>query len=381
MVVTALGCGGAERRITSLADGLSARGHRVDVAVLHAGSPFFTMDEQVEVRFFERDRLDRGGPIQRAGAFVRRPVWLARTLRASRPDVVVSFIDVANTITLLATLGSGLPVVVSERTYPPSRHLPWQYEVLRRLLYPRAARVVVQTGRAADWAKAWLEPSRVVVLPNPVPRQRGGIDSGGVDPDGVGPDGPDDRGRALRLPPGRWIAGMGRLHPLKGFDLLIEVFAGLAQRHPGWGLVLLGEGEERPRLEHMVQARGLGGRVLLPGQVHGPAAVLRQCHLFALTSSREGFPNALCEAMACGLAPVSFDCAAGPGEIIRHGVDGLLVQPGDADGLARGLERLMRDEALRQELAARAAEVCDRFDEALVLDRWVWLLEAVAGRA
>jgi glycosyltransferase involved in cell wall biosynthesis len=84
--------------------------------------------------------------------------------------------------------------------------------------------------------------------------------------------------------------------------------------------------------------------------------------------------------MACGLPAVSFDCEAGPRDIIRHEVDGLLVPPGDTSALASALDRLMADEAVRRSMAVRAVDVCDRFNPPEIVDRWEEVLERAAAR-
>jgi glycosyltransferase involved in cell wall biosynthesis len=101
--------------------------------------------------------------------------------------------------------------------------------------------------------------------------------------------------------------------------------------------------------------------VTFVGNVQLPETFLRGADLFVLPSRFEGFPNALCEAMACGLPVIAADCPTGPREIIRPEVDGLLVATENPEALARAMARLMNDEKLRRELGRRAREITERF--------------------
>ena len=156
---------------------------------------------------------------------------------------------------------------------------------------------------------------------------------------------------------------------VKGFDLLIEAFGRCATKHADWSLVILGEGPERASLQTFAVALGIADRVSLAGQVQEPATILNGADLFVLSSRSEGFPNALLEAMACQLPVVSTDCG-GPRNIIRDGVDGILVPPDDVTALADAMDRLMANPDERRRLGAGALEVIERFSMEKVMTMW-----------
>jgi glycosyltransferase involved in cell wall biosynthesis len=167
---------------------------------------------------------------------------------------------------------------------------------------------------------------------------------------------------------------MGRLNPQKGFDLLLQAFARCAEKHADWSLMILGEGDERPRLEAMASDLGIKDRVTMPGLVKDPLRILRGTDLFVLSSRYEGFPMALVEAMACKLPVISTDCPSGPRDIVRDGVNAILVPPNDVNALAGAMDRLMANQAERQRLGANAVQVIERFSVEKVMNIWDNLL-------
>jgi glycosyltransferase involved in cell wall biosynthesis len=168
----------------------------------------------------------------------------------------------------------------------------------------------------------------------------------------------------------RTIVAMGRLVPQKGFDLLLDAFSRIAARHPDWSLKILGKGPLKEQLEIQASNLGLKDRVCFAGSLPDPFTVLCAADLFVFSSRFEGFGNALSEAMACGLPVISFDCPAGPADIIRPGVDGILVPAEDVSALATAMDRLMNDPEQREMFARRATEIIDRFSVGRILALW-----------
>jgi glycosyltransferase involved in cell wall biosynthesis len=288
----------------------------------------------------------------------QRRVWALRAaVRRLAPDCVVSVTDQMNILTLLACRPLQLPVVIAEHSDPRCQHLGMIREWLRRWTYRRAAAIVVLTESVAQHMRALARPAPVHVIPN-------GIAAPG-DP---APGCPD---RELL------VVGLGRLSEEKGFDILLRAFAELAARHRRWQLEIAGEGDQRELLQRQIVELGLADRARLVGWVDQARPFLRRAAIFVLSSRYEGFPVALLEAMAEGLAVVSFDCPSGPREIVEHERNGLLVPPGDDRQLAAALERLIVDEPLRRRLSASARDVVTRFSAERFTARWNDVLRGV----
>ena len=288
---------------------------------------------------------------------LRNILILRRAIRESSPDIVICFTTVANVLATLSLIGLKTPVIVSERSDPSCFNVGFYWRVLRAITYPLAQAVVYQTENVAARVTRSARQN-VVVIPNPVVL-RGGMANRGVRIDS------------------KQIFAMGRLEPVKGFDLLLHSFRLIADRHPDWSLTILGEGPERRNLQSLVSSLGLGGRVSLPGWAADPFVPLADAEFFVLSSRVEGFPNALCEAMACGVPVIAFNCPSGPSDIVRHEVDGLLIPPEDVNAMASAMDRLIGDRVERIRFGLRGPDVVQRFGMHEVLQRWTTLFHQV----
>jgi GalNAc-alpha-(1->4)-GalNAc-alpha-(1->3)-diNAcBac-PP-undecaprenol alpha-1,4-N-acetyl-D-galactosaminyltransferase len=294
--------------------------------------------------------------------YLKRLLALRRLIRDCRADVVVSFLANVNIAAILATRGLGVPVVACERNDPVAQaDLALSYRLFRRLLYPLAEMVTVQTEDAARrFREDMPRLSRLEVVSNPIPQ---GLSTSSKP----------------RTPVGRKrIIAMGRLSTQKQFALLIETFAQLAPNFPDWDLWIVGEGPLRADLTRVASQLGIAQRVFLPGRTAQPWDELARSDLFVLSSAYEGFPNVLLEAMALGLPCVAFDCPSGPREMTRDGQDALLVPANDVFALREVLRRVMSNQALGDALGSRAmASVRDRYSLERILKSWDTLLAKV----
>ncbi len=359
--------GGAQRVLAQICNHLAGQGH--DVILLSLGrqgeKPFFELSDRVQLSSVGTGPEGKG--LRRLARVGRWVFALRRALAESMPDLVISFIDTTNIMVLVATLGLALPVIVSERIDPTAyaHRLGWLERSLRSLTYRRARRIVVQTRRAAQFFNR-VPPGRLVTIPNPIPAS-----SRCARPGEPGP------GRRFQL------IGVGRLDHQKGFDLLIDSFAGLAERFADWDVLILGEGPERAALQSRIARRGLSGRISLRPPIRDIAGEFARSHAMAFPSRYEGFPNALAEAMAAGLPAVAFDNVSGVEDLVTDGVTGILASWGDGTtdaavrSLGQGLERLMADANLRIRLGAAAAGRITEFDAPNVLRQWDELIAAV----
>lgn len=357
LVISSLEPGGAERVMSILANELARRHTVVLITLSSSESDFYAVSDTVRRVALGLQKAS-SNPLRRSALILRRVVGLRRVFLSERADVIVSFADTTNIMSLMATIGMSTPVVVSERVDPEAQKVPRLVALLRRLFYRRAATIVAQTERASRVIATFSGSVPIRVIPNPLSphvAQTRGVPS-------------DEREHV--------VLAAGRLTPQKGFDLLLQAFQRCSSSIPGWRLVIYGRGEDRKRLFAMVDDLALSQVVELAGiaDLTGP---MRRAAIFALSSRYEGFPNVLLEAMASGCAVVAFDCPSGPAEIVRPGVDGLLVPCGNADALADALASLMSDVRLRHDLSSQAPGVADRFGLEPVMGLWDGLLAEV----
>lgn len=351
-----MGAGGAERVISIMANHWSSAETPTCLVTWAPDPSFYSLHKDVEHIKLSMNEVSTN-PFQAVLNNSRRMMALRRIVKSKRPRAVISFMNKNNVRTLLACKGLGIPVVVSERNETTFDPLSLSWRRLVRLTYPWASRIVVQSERAkTQMPSSWP----ITVIPNPIPKA---------------PPRSADLSTNHHV-----VIAMGRLDHQKGFDLLISAFSTLAHRYLDWTLIIYGEGQLRSSLENQITDLKLENRIRLPGQTSDPSSAMYKADIFVLSSRYEGFPNVLGEAMAHGLAVLSFDCPNGPREIIQPDINGILVHAESVSELSAQLETLMMNPSQRQRLGLEAVKVTQQFSEEKVMSDWDRVLQEVPLR-
>lgn len=324
-----LSTGGAQRRSIMLANGLAARGHRVDLVTAIDGGPQVGLvaGNVMRLPLAAGHGLAVASGGARSGDLIRAVRPLSRYLRDHRPDMLVGMANHAVIPTILAHGLSGKREI--SLVLRASNHLSRRRDGgvgLRRMaeamLWRRADGVLaVSDDVARDVVRSTgIAGERVFSVPSPIlPDRLPGLTT---ERDGAGP---------LR------ILAMGRFVRQKGFDTLLRAFALLRTRRTAH-LILAGDGPDRADLMALARELGIDGRVSFPGLITDPFAQMTAADLFVLSSRWEGMPGVLVEAMAMGCPVISTDCPGGSRELLRHGALGPLVPVDDPAALADGMD-------------------------------------------
>ncbi|MBG0818882.1 glycosyltransferase family 4 protein [Planomonospora sp. ID82291] len=370
------GMGGTIRTVLNLA-GYLARERDVEIVsvIRTAREPFFPVPPGVRVSFLD-DRTVPAGPLVRL--LSRFPsvlvpeqervhhalnLWtdlcLVRRLRSFRSGVVISTRPAFNLVTALFAPPGVVTVGQEHVTY--GVHAP---EVLRlaKRRYGRLDAFVTLTRADRDRYAGLLRaapPRRLVRIPNALPELAG--DVSGLEE--------------------KVVAAAGRLVHAKGFDRLVAAWKHVAAEHPDWVLRIYGAGTRKAedRLRARIEEAGLSGRVFLMGRTAELGVELSKASVYVVSSRYEGFGMTILEAMSKGVPVVSFDCPHGPGEIITHGHDGLLVGSKKPSALAEAVRRLIEDRELRRRLGGNALVTAAGYDLGTVGAMWDELLDDLAS--
>ncbi|MCF6254438.1 MAG: glycosyltransferase [Thiomicrorhabdus sp.] len=296
------------------------------------------------------------------GCQISRVYWLYRLLKKNKFDKIISFSEDANyPLVIAARLANvnhkvTLSIHNSVDTFSiksmkrMTRFYPWANTIFA--VSNAVRKGLIQSGLPSDKVKTVLNP----------------LDIKMIDQLALAPS-----SSTIHLKDGViHLVSLGRLHPYKGFDLLIEAFYQLFKQYKHIHLSIIGEGEQRDSLLKKINQFGLGAHITLLGQLKNPFPILVQADIFILPSIQEGWGLALTEAMYLGLPAVAFDCKNnGPQEIIQNNQNGLLAKSFEVADLVEKIERLIVSEVLREQLGKAGKKTVTGFNVQEVAKSWL----------
>lgn len=321
--------GGIERASTSMANHFASIGHEVIILALYKSEHFF--DLHPSIRFIE---LERG--IQSKLYVFWMLAYIRRNVKHIKPDTILAYGEWITCFVGLALVGIKVPLFYTDRMRPNS-NLPWIHRKLRSVFYPRAKGIIAQTEYAKQMIGERTGATKIKVIYNPV-------------------------NYIERIPceKKKIIACVGRFTAEKGHKVLIEAIAKLS--HKDWNLSLVGDGPLRSDLENLALKLGISERVLFHGARKDFRKELSEASLFIMPSLREGFPNALIEAMSVPLPCIATRCTEAMDEVVTDGKDAVLIPAGDSEKMAEVIDALIDNPTYCEQLANNAYHVRERLD-------------------
>ena len=333
--------GGMERSLTNIANYAASKGHKVTILNLFTTDIFFDLNPEIEVIWPTLDRKK----IHRLIYAIRLLPFIRKNIKTIKPDTILSFGEWFNGYVLFATRFLNTPVYITDRM-GPLLNLGFLLETARKFLYKYSSGIIAQTNIAADIIYQKTKAKNIRVIPNAL----NAIDSN----------------TSVKK---KQIVTVGRLTKEKGHDVLIKAFALLP--HKDWTLHIVGDGIRRKLLDELVEQHNIKERVFFYGHLKEFSEILGKSDIFVLPSFYEGFPNALIEAMSVPLACISSNCIAGPSDIIEHGVNGFLFEPGDEKKLTVLMDQLIQNKDLRTKFSMNAYEIRQGLALNKIADRYL----------
>lgn len=363
IIVSAMNMGGAQRVVSILCNYWSQNGYSVTLIQTFTEKKinYYNINKDVALKYLDNSPYF---PKNKLFNLAWKLIQLRRTIKSQNPDVVISFLARVNVASALSMIRIKSPFIICERTWPPfvslNKKLLWIY----RILFKRADRIIVQTHKSKMWLAKNFPDSNVEVIPNPAVYPLPSSNELSIDPSSV-----VSKDKKI-------ILASGRLHKYKQFDLLIKAFKKLKDKYLDWNLVIIGDGEERDTLDHMIANYDMTDRVYLPGSVGNISQWYERADLFILSSIVEGFPNVLLEAMTYGLPCISFDCDTGPRDMIQNGFNGILVNPDDKEsGLSNAIDQVLSNQEFRHKIAYNSMLSREKYSVTNIVKKWNNILD------
>lgn len=287
--------------------------------VLYGKKPniFYSISPKVIIHYHNIKYTDKHRKI----FTIKTIYWLRKEIKSINPDSILSFGEIWNNLVMIALYGLNYPIYLSDRC-KPDRTFSKFHTILRKILYPKSTGIIAQTQKAKEIYFTQFKHKNITVIGNPIRN----ISSSSIKKENI-------------------VVSIGRLIKTKNFDQLIDIFARI--EIDDWKLIIIGGDALKQNnsviLQKKIEDLGMQDKIILAGTQKEVEPYLLKSRIFAFTSSSEGFPNVIGEAMSAGLPVVAYDCIAGPSEMISDNRNGFLIPLFDTETFYNRLKYLMEN--------------------------------------
>jgi len=355
--------GGSERVMTSLANEISNMGYEVVFVTFDTASSFYPLSSKVKRigMGLVTDGMSKSKKLIRLISLeIKRYKMLKKILINENPDVVVSFLFMSNIISTLCCRQVGIPIILSERN-DPARYSKMK-SVIMKLVYAQANGFVSQSRFMQEYAEVEYKVKHIKTIPNPLA-------------DNQYTSQPYSKKKKI-------ILSVGRLIEQKNHEMTINAFAEVAEKFPEYSLVIYGEGPLRGKLEELITKKKLNNRVKLPGIKNEVIKENADCQLFIMSSSHEGYPNALVEALANGILSISTDFGTRSArDLIHNEENGFLIPVNDKDALVTLLNKILSAPESFNSIAASGRYIVNETNLSAIATQWIHFADNVINES
>ena len=324
LVLPSLNVGGMERAMSILANSFVNRGFSVAFFLYKKAEHFYPLDDAIS--FYEPNYKTNNKL-----AVIKNILRYRKVCKEWMPDAILSYGQNCNILTMIANFGTGFRLFISDRGNPIEYSKKISHRIIRYFFSKYLAGIIQQSEKAKDIVLKELRCSNVTVIGNPIPQIEYDI--------------------VHKTKRENIVLSVGRFISTKNFDVLIKWFSELETT---WKLVILGGDFQYNQCLQLVEELNCKDRIILPGKVSNVQDYMLRSKVFAFTSTSEGFPNVIGEALSAGLPVVAFDCMAGPAEMIINDYNGFLIENFDKDNFCEKLMRLINNDVLLRQMSENA---------------------------
>lgn len=349
LVSPKLGIGGIQRALTNLANWFASEGYQVTLISCKNEEKFYDLDEKIKLIVPTIVHPGINGNLMKH--YFSVILFLRKEFKKSSSKNIISFGDAFNPLVLIASIGLNKNVHISDRT-SPDYNFKWHIKFLKKLTYKKSKTFIAQTSKAANWNITKFDNKlNIVIIPNQLREVQ--ID--------------------VHATKEQTILYLGRFAWEKNPEALIRAFGNITHKN-GWKLIMLGDGPLLKKMITLSKKLGLENNIEFTGQVKNVDMYLSRASIYVLPSILEGFPNALCEAMAFGLPCIS-SSKIPYSDIGKDGIDFIISNPDQLDDLTSKIEMLINDEQMRVFLGNNAKKITKRLSLHTIGQKFESILE------